>query len=90
MRAVARFRSVAFFAVAFFRAVDLFLPAVAFRFFFAAGLPLPADEGVLAGVGACGAGVGGIGVGQSEPGSFCGDQSLPGFSCMCPPLVVMA
>jgi hypothetical protein len=30
-------------------------------------------------------GLAGNGVGQTEPGSFCADQSVPSSSCMVPP-----
>jgi hypothetical protein len=30
-------------------------------------------------------GLDGSGVGQTEPGSFCADQSVPSSSCMVPP-----
>ena len=75
--AVLRFRPVARFAVAFFffaverRRVVRFMP--------------PDDEPLLSGAGGGGVGLAGMGVGQTEPGSFSADQSLPWSSCMVPP-----
>jgi hypothetical protein len=47
--------------------------------------PLPPDDDALIGDGGGGVGLDGIGVGQTEPGSFCADQSVPSSSCMVPP-----
>jgi hypothetical protein len=45
---------------------------------------IPAVEPLI-GDGGGGVGLEGIGVGQTEPGSFCADQSVPWSSCMVPP-----
>jgi hypothetical protein len=42
------------------------------------------DVEPLIGEGGGGVGLAGIGVGQTEPGSFCADQSVP-WSSMVPP-----
>ena len=47
--------------------------------------PLPPDADPLIGEGGGGVGLDGSGVGQTEPGSFCADQSVPSSSCMVPP-----
>jgi hypothetical protein len=47
--------------------------------------PLPLDGEPLIGEGGGGVGLAGSGVGQTEPGSFCVDQSVPWSSCMVPP-----
>jgi hypothetical protein len=47
--------------------------------------PLPVDIEPLIGDGGGGVGLAGMGVGQTEPGSFCADQSVPWSSCMVPP-----
>ena len=47
--------------------------------------PPPLDDEPLIGEGGGGVGLAGIGVGQTEPGSFCVDQSVPSSSCMVPP-----
>jgi hypothetical protein len=41
----------------------------------------------LIGEGGGGVGLDGMGVGQTEPGSFCADQSVPSSSCMIPPQI---
>ena len=48
-------------------------------------LPPPIPDFPLMGEGGGGVGLEGIGVGQTEPGSFCADQSVPWSSCMVPP-----
>jgi len=52
----------------------------------------PPDEAAppLSGAGGGGVGLEGIGVGHTEPGSFCADQSVPWSSCMVPPQVIWA
>ena len=77
--AVALRRGVARFAV-FFRPPA---PAVALRRVVLR--PPPLDDVPLIGMGGGGVGLDGIGVGQTEPGSFCADQSVPSSSCMVPP-----
>ena len=47
--------------------------------------PPPLDDEPLIGEGGGGVGLAGSGVGQTEPGSFCADQSVPSSSCMVPP-----
>jgi hypothetical protein len=47
--------------------------------------PAPLDVAPLIGEGGGGVGLAGMGVGQTEPGSFCADQSVPWSSCMVPP-----
>src|SRR6267378_508414 len=47
--------------------------------------PPPPDDEPLIGEGGGGVGLAGSGVGQTEPGSFCADQSVPWSSCMVPP-----
>jgi len=47
--------------------------------------PPPLDIAPLIGEGGGGVGLAGNGVGQTEPGSFCSDQSVPWSSCMVPP-----
>jgi hypothetical protein len=47
--------------------------------------PLPLDGEPLSGEGGGGVGLVGSGVGQTEPGSFCADQSVPWSSGMVPP-----
>ena len=47
--------------------------------------PPPLDDEPLIGEGGGGVGLDGSGVGQTEPGSFCADQSVPWSSCMVPP-----
>jgi hypothetical protein len=47
--------------------------------------PPPLDDEPLIGEGGGGVGLAGNGVGQTEPGSFCADQSVPSSSCMVPP-----
>ena len=83
-------RVVARFAVVFRRVVERF--AVVFR-------PLalvparrrvvlrspPLDDEPLIGEGGGGVLLDGSGAGQTEPGSFCADQSVPWSSCMVPP-----
>jgi hypothetical protein len=75
--AVARFavalrRGVARFAVVFRpAALVVDLRRVVFR-----PAPLDSDEPLI-GEGGGGVGLDGIGVGQTEPGSFCADQSVP-------------
>lgn len=49
--------------------------------------PLLPDDEPLIGEGGGGVGLEGIGVGQTEPGSFCADQSVPSSSCMVPPQI---
>jgi hypothetical protein len=49
--------------------------------------PPPLDDEPLIGEGGGGVGLAGIGVGQTEPGSFCADQSVPSSSCMVPPQI---
>ncbi|TMG55658.1 MAG: hypothetical protein E6H84_06330 [Chloroflexi bacterium] len=45
----------------------------------------PSDIPALIGDGGGGVGLPGIGAGQTEPGSFCADQSVPWSSSMVPP-----
>lgn len=47
--------------------------------------PPPLDDEPLIGEGGGGVGLAGIGAGQTEPGSFCADQSVPSSSFMVPP-----
>ena len=47
--------------------------------------PAVLDDEPLIGEGGGGVGLDGNGVGQTEPGSFCADQSVPWSSCMVPP-----
>jgi hypothetical protein len=47
--------------------------------------PAVLDDEPLIGDGGGGVGLDGNGVGQTEPGSFCADQSVPWSSCMVPP-----
>ena len=47
--------------------------------------PPPPEDEPLIGDGAGGVGLAGCGVGQTEPGSFCADQSVPWSSVMVPP-----
>jgi hypothetical protein len=47
---------------------------------------IPVDEPLI-GEGGGGVGLDGIGVGQTDPGSFCADQSVPWSSCMIPPQI---
>ena len=49
--------------------------------------PPPLDPELLIGEGGGGVGLAGSGVGQTEPGSFCADQSVPWSSCMVPPKI---
>ena len=49
--------------------------------------PPPLDDEPLIGEGGGGVGLAGSGVGQTEPGSFCADQSVPSSSCMLPPQI---
>jgi hypothetical protein len=78
--AVLRF-AVLRFAVALRRVVERF--AVVFRPPLAVALrrvvlrPAPLDDEPLIGEGGGGVGLDGSGVGQTEPGSFCADQSVP-------------
>jgi hypothetical protein len=51
--------------------------------------PPPLDDEPLIGEGGGGVGLAGSGVGQTEPGSFCADQSVPSSSCMVPPQISM-
>jgi len=83
--AVERF-AVVRFAVAFRRVVERFavvLLVVALRRVVLR--PPPLDDEPLIGEGGGGVGLAGSGVGQTEPGSFCADQSVPWSSCMVPP-----
>ena len=89
--AVPRF-AVLRFAVVLRRAVGrfavLFRPAVLVVLRRAVVLrPPPLDDEPLIGEGGGGVGLAGIGVGQTEPGSFCADQSVPSSSCMVPPQI---
>jgi hypothetical protein len=77
--AVALRRGVARFAV-FLRPPAL---AVALRRVVLRPPPLGAEA--LIGEGGGGVGLAGSGVGQTEPGSFCADQSVPSSSSMVPP-----
>ncbi|OLC12558.1 MAG: hypothetical protein AUH44_00285 [Chloroflexi bacterium 13_1_40CM_68_15] len=86
-RAVARFAVVLRRAVARF-AVALGRPALALaverrRVVFFVPAPRAAEPLICDGAG--GVGLEGIGEGQTEPGSFCADQSFPWSSCMVPP-----
>jgi hypothetical protein len=91
--AVLRFAVVRFavlrLAVALRRVVERF--AVVFRLALVVALrrvvlrPPPLDDEPLIGEGGGGVGLAGSGVGQTEPGSFCADQSVPWSSCMVPP-----
>jgi hypothetical protein len=92
--AVARFAvlllAVARFAVVFRRAVERFAvvfrrPALVLARRRVVLRPPPLDEVPLIGEGGGGAGLAGSGVGQTAPGSFCADQSVPWSSCMVPP-----
>ena len=93
--AVVRFAVLRFavlrFAVALRRGVARF--AVVLRPLLVAALrrvvlrpPAPVDEALI-GEGGGGVGLAGNGVGQTEPGSFCADQSVPWSSCMVPPQI---
>ena len=77
--AVALRRGVARFAV-FLRplALAVVLRRVVLR-------PAPVGAEALIGEGGGGVGFAGSGVGQTEPGSFCADQSVPSSSSMVPP-----
>jgi hypothetical protein len=69
--AVALRRGVARFAVVFRpAALVVALRRVVLR-------PAPLDDEALIGEGGGGVGLAGSGVGQTEPGSFCADQSVP-------------
>lgn len=77
--AVALRRGVERFAVVFRPpALDVDLRRVVLR-------PLSPVIEPLIGEGGGGVGLEGIGVGQTDPGSFCADQSVPWSSCMVPP-----
>jgi len=76
--AVALRRVVERFAVVFRPALDVALRRVVLR-------PAALDDEPLIGEGGGGVGLDGSGVGQTEPGSFCADQSVPWSSCMVPP-----
>jgi hypothetical protein len=81
--------TVARFAVAFRRVVERFAvvfrpPALAARRRVVLRPP-PLDIEPLIGEGGGGVGLDGNGVGQTDPGSFCADQSVPSSSCMVPP-----
>jgi hypothetical protein len=76
--AVALRRAVGRFAVAFRPPALAARRRVVFR-------PAPPDADALIGDGGGGVGLDGSGVGQTEPGSFCADQSVPSSSCMVPP-----
>jgi hypothetical protein len=87
--AVLRF-AVARFAVALRRGVARFVvvfrpPALAVALRRVVLRPPPLDDEALIGAGGGGVGFDGSGVGQTEPGSFCADQSVPSSSCMVPP-----
>ena len=71
-------RAVERFAVVFRPALVLARRRVVLR-------PPPLDDEPLIGEGGGGVGLAGSGVGQTEPGSFCADQSVPWSSCMVPP-----
>jgi hypothetical protein len=49
--------------------------------------PLLLADDALIGEGGGGVGLEGSGVGQTDPGSFCADQSVPWSSCMVPPQI---
>jgi hypothetical protein len=92
--AVPRFAVVRFavprFAVVLRRAVERFAvvfrpPALVLARRRTVLRPPPADDEALIGDGGGGVGLDGSGVGQTEPGSFCVDQSVPSSSCMVPP-----
>ena len=68
--AVALRRGVARFAVVFRPALVAALRRVVLR-------PASLDDEALIGEGGGGVGLDGSGVGQTEPGSFCADQSVP-------------
>jgi hypothetical protein len=74
-------RAVERFAVVFRPALELARLRVVLR-------PPPLDIEPLIGEGGGGAGLPGSGVGQTEPGSFCADQSVPWSSCMVPPQII--
>jgi hypothetical protein len=71
-------RAVGRFAVVFRPALELARRRVVLR-------PPPLDIEALIGEGGGGVGFAGSGVGQTAPGSFCADQSVPWSSCMVPP-----
>jgi hypothetical protein len=79
------------FAVVLRRAVErfavVFRPAALVVLRRAVVLRPPLDDEPLIGEGGGGVGLAGIGVGQTEPGSFCADQSVPSSSCMVPPQI---
>jgi hypothetical protein len=92
--AVARFAvlllAVPRFAVVFRRAVGRFAvvfrrPALVLARRRVVLRPPPVDDVPLIGEGGGGVGLAGSGVGQTAPGSFCADQSVPWSSCMVPP-----
>jgi hypothetical protein len=74
-------RAVGRFAVVFRPALVLDRRRVVLR-------PPPLDDEPLIGEGGGGVGLAGSGVGQTEPGSFCADQSVPWSSCMVPPQII--
>jgi len=87
--AVVRF-AVLRFAVAFRRGVARFAvflrpPALAVALRRVVLRPPPLGAEALIGEGGGGVGFAGSGVGQTEPGSFCADQSVPSSSSMVPP-----
>ena len=73
-------RAVERFAVVFRPALVVLRRAVVLR-------TAPLDGEPLIGEGGGGVGLAGSGVGQTEPGSFCADQSVPSSSCMVPPQI---
>ena len=88
--AVLRF-AVVRFAVAFRRGVARFAavlpPELAVALRRVVLRPAVLDDEPLIGEGGGGVGLDGSGVGQTEPGSFCADQSVPWSSCMVPPQI---